>query len=75
SHRGRGMVQGLVFEQAELADRACEIAFGKGLLAETSGPYSEVVKLLPPLTITSEELAQGLAILSDAVDEALAERE
>ena len=73
SHRGRGMVQGLVFEQAELADRACEIAFGKGLLAETSGPYSEVVKLLPPLTITSEELAQGLAILSDAVDEAIKE--
>ena len=73
SHRGRGMVQGLVFEQAELADRTCAIAFGKGLLAETSGPNSEVVKLLPPLTMTSEELAQGLAILSEAVDKAIKE--
>ena len=27
---------------------------------ETSGPESEVVKLLPPLTTTADELAQGL---------------
>lgn len=73
SNRGRGMVQGLVFEQAALAERACEIAFRNGLLAETSGPKAEVVKLLPPLTITREELAQGLAILAEAVDEAIAD--
>ena len=29
---------------------------------ETSGPESEVVKLLPPLTITPEELDEGLRI-------------
>ncbi|MGB3707427.1 diaminobutyrate--2-oxoglutarate transaminase [Gordonia sp. (in: high G+C Gram-positive bacteria)] len=73
SHRGRGMVQGLVFEKAELAGRACAIAFSKGLLAETSGPNSEVVKLLPPLTTTSEDLAHGLAILSESVDQAFNE--
>ncbi|MGB3697362.1 MAG: diaminobutyrate--2-oxoglutarate transaminase [Gordonia sp. (in: high G+C Gram-positive bacteria)] len=73
SHRGRGMVRGLVFEQAELADRACAIAFGKGLLAETSGPDSEVVKLLPPLTMSSDDLAHGLALLGEAVDEAFQE--
>ncbi|EGD55619.1 diaminobutyrate--2-oxoglutarate transaminase [Gordonia neofelifaecis] len=72
SHRGRGMVQGLVFENPELAGRTCEIAFGKGLLAETSGPSSEVVKLLPPLTMTSEDLAHGLQLLSESVDEAIA---
>ena len=31
-----------------------------GLLIETSGPESEVVKLMPPLTITPDELDEGL---------------
>ncbi|AEF39584.1 diaminobutyrate--2-oxoglutarate transaminase [Hoyosella subflava] len=69
--RGRGMVQGLVFDKPELASKACEIAFGNGLLAETSGPSDEVVKLLPPLTITDDELDQGLAILADATEQVL----
>lgn len=69
--RGRGMVQGLVFEEAELASKACELAFSNGLLAETSGPSDEVVKLLPPLTITDDELDQGLDILADAAEQAL----
>ncbi|MDT3400498.1 diaminobutyrate--2-oxoglutarate transaminase, partial [Streptomyces sp. B1866] len=38
-----------------------------GLLLETSGPHGEVVKLLPPLTITPDELDEGLAILTRAV--------
>ena len=42
-------------------------AFERGLLVETAGPEDEVVKLLPPLTVTDTELDQGLAILADAV--------
>ncbi len=42
-------------------------AFELGLLIETSGPESEVVKLLPALTITPEELDEGLRILARAV--------
>jgi acetylornithine/succinyldiaminopimelate/putrescine aminotransferase len=38
-----------------------------GLLVETAGPRSEVVKLLPPLTVTDEELDQGLERLAEAV--------
>ncbi|WP_278315112.1 diaminobutyrate--2-oxoglutarate transaminase [Lolliginicoccus levis] len=70
-HRGRGMVQGLVFDEPELASAACEIAFNNGMLAETSGPSDEVVKLLPPLTLTDEELDLGLDILSDAARQVL----
>ncbi|MCW4355259.1 diaminobutyrate--2-oxoglutarate transaminase [Hoyosella sp. YIM 151337] len=69
--RGRGMVQGLVFDNAELAPKACELAFANGLLAETSGPSDEVVKLLPPLTITDDELDHGLDILADATEKVL----
>ncbi|NLE82837.1 MAG: diaminobutyrate--2-oxoglutarate transaminase [Rhodococcus sp.] len=66
STRGRGLVQGLVFAKAEDAGKVCKIAFDQGLLAETSGPSDEVVKLLPPLTITEDELDKGLSILSEA---------
>ncbi len=72
SHRGRGMVQGLVFENPSDAGKVCAAAFGAGLLVETSGPTDEVVKLLPPLTITTEDLDAGLAILGGAVREVLA---
>ncbi|OBC12793.1 diaminobutyrate--2-oxoglutarate transaminase [Gordonia sp. 852002-50816_SCH5313054-c] len=72
STRGRGMVRGLVFEEPTLAAKACARAFGSGLLAETSGPSDEVVKLLPPLTISTEELDRGLGILVDSVEEVIA---
>ena len=72
STRGRGMVRGLVFDEPTLAAKACARAFGSGLLAETSGPSDEVVKLLPPLTISTEELDRGLGILVDSVEEVIA---
>lgn len=68
SARGRGMVQGLKFAEPDHAAKVCRYAFDKGLLAETSGPSDEVVKLLPPLTITDDELDHGLRILSEGTD-------
>ncbi len=65
--RGRGMVHGLAFENGELARRVSGEAFDRGLLVERAGPRDEVVKLLPPLTITTEELGHGLELLADAV--------
>ncbi|MFB9906127.1 diaminobutyrate--2-oxoglutarate transaminase [Allokutzneria oryzae] len=67
SVRGRGLAQGLAFEQPDRAGKACRAAFDRGLLVETSGPESEVAKLMPALTITDAELEQGLALFADAV--------
>ena len=64
--RGRGMARGLAFEQVELANNVAAEAFERGLLLETSGPEDEVVKLLPPLTATEEELTTGLDIIADS---------
>jgi diaminobutyrate-2-oxoglutarate transaminase len=64
--RGRGMARGLAFDEASDAGKVCALAFDEGLLAETSGARDQVVKLLPPLTLTEEELDRGLAILTDA---------
>ena len=68
-YRGRGLVWGLEFHDKERAGHVAKRAFELGLLIETSGPESEVVKLLPALTITAEELDEGLSILARAVRE------
>ncbi|WP_327265438.1 diaminobutyrate--2-oxoglutarate transaminase [Streptomyces sp. NBC_01232] len=67
TYRGRGMVWGIEFTHTERAAAVCRRAFEHGLLIETSGPEGEVVKLLPPLTITTDELDEGLDILARSV--------
>jgi diaminobutyrate-2-oxoglutarate transaminase len=67
--RGRGMVHGLAFTDSELAGRVAAGALARGLLVERAGPQDEVVKLLPPLTVTDEELKHGLAVLAQAVED------
>jgi diaminobutyrate-2-oxoglutarate transaminase len=42
-------------------------AFGYGLIIERSGPNSEVIKFLMPLTITLAEMNEGLDILERAL--------
>jgi diaminobutyrate-2-oxoglutarate transaminase len=65
--RGRGLARGLVFSDPELTRAACAAAFERGLLVETSGPNCEVVKLMPPLTATDDELTDGLEIIAECV--------
>ncbi|MGH3646235.1 MAG: diaminobutyrate--2-oxoglutarate transaminase [Micromonosporaceae bacterium] len=65
--KGRGMVWGLTTDDPGLAGKMCAAAYDRGLLVETSGPLSEVVKVLPPLTITDDELDTGMAILADSL--------
>jgi diaminobutyrate-2-oxoglutarate transaminase len=67
--RGRGLVWGLEFADKARAGLVCRRAFELGLLLETSGPQSEVVKLLPALTISPDELDEGLRITARAVRE------
>jgi diaminobutyrate-2-oxoglutarate transaminase len=65
--KGRGLARGLSFSQPELASKTCAAAFERGLLMETAGPSDEVMKIMPPLTITDDELDEGLAVVSEAV--------
>ncbi len=66
--RGRGMIWGIEFSNPEMASSVCRKAFGKGLLIETSGARDQVVKLLPPLTISREDLSYGLSIIKDSIE-------
>lgn len=69
SVRGRGMVQALAFSDPSAAQSVAQGAFDRELLVETSGPQSEVVKLMPPLTASLGELETGIDILGEAVEE------
>ena len=63
----------------ELAERSGEVA-GKvtayalehGLILLSCGLYGNVIRLLPPLSASDEELERGLAILEAALDDARA---
>jgi diaminobutyrate-2-oxoglutarate transaminase len=72
SVRGRGLIQGLALGVPGLAQLAANIAFERGLVIETAGARSEVLKVLPPLTISREELERGIALIAEGLEAGLA---
>ena len=57
----------------DLAHAIIERCFHKGLLLFAPvGAWGQTVKIAPPLTIPREALEEGLAVLGEAVDEAVA---
>lgn len=69
--RGRGLVFGVECFPSELANAACKEAFERGLILETSGANSQVVKFLPPLVTDTRTLERGLDIFEDSLSAAL----
>jgi len=65
--RGRGMIWGMEFQQHWLADEVSAKAFENGLVIETAGSESQVVKFLPPLIIEEEALREGLQIIDNTI--------
>jgi 4-aminobutyrate aminotransferase / (S)-3-amino-2-methylpropionate transaminase / 5-aminovalerate transaminase len=76
----RGLVAGLQMTKPDkkepdhdLAHSVIERCFQKGLLLFSPvGAWGQTVKIAPPLTITEEALREGIAVLSESVDEATA---
>lgn len=73
--RGRGLMQGLACGEEGLASQICAAAFKRGLIIETSGPNSEVIKILAPLVIDVDGLEQGLHILGESIKDILIRKE
>ncbi|HWO65752.1 MAG TPA: diaminobutyrate--2-oxoglutarate transaminase [Umezawaea sp.] len=69
--RGRGLAAGLRFAVPGAATEVCAAAFRGGLLVETSGAADDVVKLLPPLTTSDDEIDEGLRIIRTSVSSVL----
>jgi len=65
--RQLGMLSGIKLMDAALTKEVQQDCFERGLIIEFVGPQRDTLKLLPPLTISSEELDSGLSILRDAL--------
>jgi len=65
--RGRGLIWGIEFGDPLLAGRVSQACFERGLIIETAGIDDQVLKLLPSLTITEQELAYGLDVIEDSL--------
>jgi 4-aminobutyrate aminotransferase / (S)-3-amino-2-methylpropionate transaminase / 5-aminovalerate transaminase len=67
--RGLGPMLALELREPspELAGATSAAAFEGGLLLLTCGLYGNVLRLLPPLTISDDELARGLELLEEAL--------
>jgi 4-aminobutyrate aminotransferase/(S)-3-amino-2-methylpropionate transaminase len=77
--RGRGAMQAIEMTgpdrttpDAGLAGRVAKYCHQHGVIALTCGTYGNVIRLLPPVTITDELLDDALAVLSEAFEAATA---
>ena len=72
--RGMGMIWGIdliKIGDLSLNTKIIKECFNRGLIIERAGRYGSVIKLLPPLTITEENLRAGLEILEGVLKENL----
>lgn len=65
--KGKGLIVGLEFDNGETATEIARMAFKKGLVIEVCGKEDNVIKLLPPLNIGMEDLAEGLDLLMQSI--------
>jgi 4-aminobutyrate aminotransferase/(S)-3-amino-2-methylpropionate transaminase len=77
--RGRGAMMamelvrpGTLEPDADAAQRIVRACHQAGVVVLSCGSYGNVIRLLPPLVIDQELLADGLAVLAGAVSEVLA---
>ncbi|MGY3320509.1 diaminobutyrate--2-oxoglutarate transaminase [Arthrobacter sp. TE12232] len=66
--RGRGLLAGVYYPHPGTAEKIAAESFARGLLVETSGPQGEVIKAMPALTMSHENLRKGLDILAGAAE-------
>ena len=63
--RGRGLMWGIELADGEIAAPFVAAARERHLLVLTAGPT--VIRLVPPLTVTQDELERGVAILAEVL--------
>ncbi|MDN5748457.1 MAG: aminotransferase class III-fold pyridoxal phosphate-dependent enzyme, partial [Pseudonocardia sp.] len=75
--RGLGLMVGNEFQTPEgapdaaAATRAHAAAAERGLLLLMCGPFGNVVRMIPALIVTAEQVDEGVALWSEAVRAAL----
>jgi 4-aminobutyrate aminotransferase len=76
--RGLGLMQASEFAHRdhkpapEIASSVVKAAFGRGLIILTCGPYANIIRMMPALTVSRAEILRGLEVWNESVDEVLA---
>jgi 4-aminobutyrate aminotransferase/(S)-3-amino-2-methylpropionate transaminase len=65
--RGVGAMIGVELTDQPTAEAIQQRCFANGVLVLTCGPDSNVLRLIPPLTMSDDELDHGLAVLGKAL--------
>lgn len=68
--RGRGLLLGIEFHDAERTRAFCRAAFARGLILNWTLHRSTVVRLAPPLVMTDAESERALGIVAQAFQDA-----
>jgi 4-aminobutyrate aminotransferase-like enzyme len=61
--RGRGLMIGIEFANADEAERVAKYAHASNLLVLRCGTDENIIRLIPPLVISEADLGHGLEIL------------
>ena len=76
THRGIGLIQGVDFSKVgDICGKVQNECFRRNLIIERCGPQDCVLKCMPALTITPEELTEGLEIIEAAMKAVLGKKE
>lgn len=70
--RGIGLMYGLEFGDPTVAKAVAQTAFENGLIIELCGSRNTVLKCMPPLVISDEELMEGVGLIEKSLQSALA---
>jgi 4-aminobutyrate aminotransferase len=65
--RGIGLMVGVELADKDVTDRVCGACLDQGVIVLSCGPDENVLRLVPPLTISDDEIDHGLAVLCRAI--------
>ena len=74
--RGLGLMVGVEFGRPGAPDAATakaviKAAFGRGLMLLGSGTFDNVIRWIPPLVVTEEQMDEALSIFAAALDQVI----
>lgn len=65
--KGKGLIWGIEFLDGSICEQVAKDLFKAGIIIETCGNKGQVLKLLPPLTISVDKLLKGLEIIQSCI--------
>jgi 4-aminobutyrate aminotransferase len=65
--RGIGLMVGVELADKATTEAVCKACLDAGVIVLSCGPDENVLRLVPPLTITHDELDHGLTVLCEAI--------